>query len=144
MVSDFDRIDEHAPNQRCIGTYTDANSDALGSIVFRQIQKPSLRDMGKFEVKLISYGGHNIDFSNEDLVERLKSLFDYIKVSSSSSDLIVYITRSVNLSRPDPIKWFFRKNGDLISYKLVIYEGQDLGPMFKRAIKERYGYCWRE
>lgn len=143
-LNDFDKGDNAQSNQECRIVYH-TTGDKLNSVVIRQISKstPSNGPLfpSNFETKLNTTGSHKLIGGKVN--DHFNQAYDYITMDDNAYDLIVY--QKKNATHDDaPFKVFLRKNGELISFKLLTYKaGTSNGPLFDNNSNEDYGYCWR-
>lgn len=143
-LSDFDKGDNANSSQEC-RMVLHSQGDTLISVVIRQIQKEIPGNGPLFpahtEIKLNITGIHSL--SNGKVTEVFNKAFDYTTVEENAYDLTIYQKKNPH-HMDAPFKLFLRKNGDLISFKILTYKnGQDNGPLFENSANVDYGYCWR-
>jgi len=82
-------------------------------------------------------------FFEEGNYSQIKKLVSAINMQESKTDLTINIIKDTAQYGADPSNISFRKNGDLIAYKLLQFKSANNGPLFKNeVILEAYGYCW--
>lgn len=143
-LGDFDRGDDAQSTQEC-RMVLHSTQDTLHSVVIRKLVK-NLPGNGplfpaRSESKLFLVG--NSYLRDGKLRDNTAKTYDYISIDENAYDLIVTMRKNA-VHSDSPFKLFLRKNGELISFKILTYKNkQDNGPLFEKNINEDYGYCWR-